>query len=606
MFFAQFNGRYAVRPGVAAWLISITVLLAMSYGSYAQAADDPNLLSGGGGMAAGDPNLRPGMAGEAAGVTEVEPEGGLAAEAAAGEAGESKGGEVVRSVVDAAAGSVGGVEAAEAVRSAVAEVLGEPTDAKAVVITVKEMIDEGLYESIKRRTDAALAAGATYIIYEVDTFGGRLDSATSIWDYFMHTVNPKAHTVAYIPTKAISAGILISVACEDIVMKKATMLGDSAPISGTGVKIEGVEREKVESPTRGYFRTAAEANGYPPALCEAMVTMTLEVYSVENRETGEVDYYVGDDLPTDPCAYDLENKKLIVGDDELLTANASEALEYGISRGTVDDLDGSRSDVLEFLEQRDNVRFAKPIEVLETNWSEQVVRWLTSPAVTGVLFMIALLGIYAELNSPGLGLPGAIAVIALAVLFGSKFLIGMANWWEIAVFVLGMALLLLEIFVIPGFGVAGISGLLLMVFALAAIMIGNPPDKLPIPQTDWDWDVFKYNMLGMLFGFIGFLVGAYFLTRFLPRIPFANRLVLEPVVDSAMVRMGVNPAPAPEPTVKRGDVGVTANQLRPSGMARFGVKRIDVVTQGELVEAGRKIKVVGIEGNSIVVQEIAE
>ena len=337
-----------------------------------------------------------------------------------------------------------------------------------------------------------------------------------------------------------------------------------------------------------------------------MVTMTLEVYAVENRETGDVDYYLGDDLPTDPCVYDLEHKKLIIGDDKLLTANAKQALEYGISRATVDDVDESRAGLLEFLEQRDNVRFVRPIEVMETNWSEQVVRWLASPAVTGVLFMIALLGIYAELNSPGLGLPGAIAVIALAVLFGSKFLIGMANWWEIAVFVLGMVLLILEIFVIPGFGIAGISGLLLMVFALAAMMIGNAPDKLPIPATPLDWDMFKNNLIGMLFGFIGFLVGAFFLTRLLPRIPFANRLVLEPVVDSTRVRMGVNPAPAPEPTVRLGAMGVAANQLLPSGIGRFGSQRINVVTQGEPIEAGRKIKVVAIEGNSIVVKEIAE
>jgi len=475
---------------------------------------------------------------------------------------------------------------------------------KAVFIIVEEMVDEGLYESIKRRTEAALQGGANYLIYEIDTFGGRVDSAIAIYDYILQDVSRRARTIAYIPSKAISAGALISVACQDIIMKKATKLGDCAPIS-LGGTLEGVEREKIETVLRSYFTDAAQINGYPGALCRAMVSAQLEVYRVKNEETGKYEFFEKDKLP-DNYPYDYENRKLIDKEGELLTLTADEALEYGLARTVVEGLaQQAKEEVLAFLEGRDGVKFERPVATLETNWSEELVRWLTSPMVAGILLTIALLGIYAELNSPGLGLPGAIAVTALVILFGSKYLIGMANWWEIALFLLGLVLLLLEIFVIPGFGIAGISGALMMLFALGAMMVPNRPDEWPIPASPVDWDIFHSHLVWAAVACMIFIVLAYFIGRFLPKIPVANRLVLTGPVEPAIFRSGgaAGPAPSPPP-VKVGQEGVSLSQLRPSGNARFGRYRLTVVTRGELVEAKRKIKVVAIEGNSIVVKEV--
>jgi len=487
---------------------------------------------------------------------------------------------------------------AEPIGSQMQPALEGPADA--VVIVCAEMVDQGLYESIKRRTETALAQGADYIIYQIDTFGGRLDSAIAIWDYLMHEVAKKAHTVAYVPTKAISAGALISVACNDIIMKRSTRIGDCAPIA-MGAKLEGTEREKIESPTRSYFESAAAANGYPVALCKAMVTMELEVYQVKNLQTGKNEYFEADQLPRDPYLYDLAGKVLVVKKDELLTLTAEKALEFELNRALVDDLEG----VLAFLEKRDRVQFRRPAATLETTWSEEMVRWLASPAVTGILFMIALLGIYTELNSPGLGLPGAVALAALVVLFGSKYLIGMANWWEIALFFVGFGLLLMEIFVIPGFGIAGIAGILAMIFSLGAMMVQNQPGEWPIPTTDLDWNLFRNNMYGLLLGFVGFLIAAYFLTRYLHRIPLANRLVLA-APQMPVGRGSAAPQQLIEPAtpIQLGQKGVTLSQLRPAGKARIDNQRLDVVSRGELIEPNRQIIVVAVEGNRIVVREI--
>ncbi len=470
---------------------------------------------------------------------------------------------------------------------------------KVAVIVCDGMIDEGLYESIKRRTEVALADGATYIVYEIDTFGGLLHSAISIWDYFMHDVGSRAHTVAYVPTKAISAGALISVACNDIIMKESTLIGDCAPIS-PGTTLEGTEREKVESPTRTYFTTAAEKNGYPVALCTAMVTIDLKVYQVKNLQTGEFEYFEENELPSDPYANDLEGKKVVVKEDELLTVHADKALEYGLCRAVVKD----RDEALAFLEKRDGVTFTGSPTIMTTNWSEELVRWLTSPTIAGILLMIGLLGAYVELNTPGLGLPGLIAVIALGILFGSKFLIGLANWWEIALFFIGLGLFMVEIFLIPGFGIFGISGMLFIVIALLAMLIGNPPDKLPIPVTPMDWENVQRQFLGMMGGIGGFIAAAMLLSKYLPKIPFANRLILLGPPEIA------RPLPNPpamsamldnQPEIKVGQTGIAVTPLRPAGTARFKNQRMDVVSRSNLIDKNTPVRVVEVEGNRIVV-----
>jgi len=476
---------------------------------------------------------------------------------------------------------------------------------KAVVITCADMVDEGMYESIVRRTEAALADGATYIIYQIDTDGGRVDMAVNIWEYFMHDVSKKAHTVAYTTTRAISAGALISVACQDIIMKKATNIGDCAPIM-LGGTLEGVEREKMETYIRARFKTAAEINGYPAALCEAMVTAQLKIYQVPIKNTDQFEYFDEEFLPNeDNQKYDVAQKGLIVKEGALLTLSATQAERYGLARTVVEGLDDEAFEqLLSYLEERDDVRFPRPVAVLNTNWSEEMVRWITNPIVSGILLMIGLIAIYVELNSPGLGLPGAVAVAVFIIMFGSKFLFGLANWWEIAVFIIGMGLLVVELFVIPGFGIAGITGVLLIIFALGAMMVNNPPSELPIPKSPVDWEIFEQNVLWSFFGMGFFIVVAYIIGRYMPTLPFANRLILAPAVDSAVVRSGGNAAPAPQTPVKIGAQGLTISPLRPSGMARFGSHRLDVVSRGELIDTDKKIKVVALEGNSIVVKEI--
>ena len=473
----------------------------------------------------------------------------------------------------------------------------------AAVIVCKGMIDDGLYKSIQRRTQIALDNDVEYIVYEIGTYGGLVSAADDISKYLLDA-SKGAHTVAYITTEAISAGAMISVHCQDIIMLENATIGDCAPITLVpSQKLEGVEREKTESFIRGIFDRAANANGYPRALLRAMVTMQIEVYRVRNIKTGQDEYFEKDELPKDVNEYDIGNKELAVRDDQLLTLIAADALEYGIARAVVKD----QAEALDFLAERDGVTFTGEPMVLKTLWSEEMVRWLNSPAVMAVLVMLAMLGVYIEFNTPGLGLPGLAAVICLVIIIGSKYLVGLANWVEVALFVVGILLLLVEIFLLPGFGIAGMLGITCILVGLFGMLIKNPPNRLPWPDGPANWDILFDGLLGFSSGFVGFVVMAWVLTKYLPKLQFLSGLILVPAVAKQGTEMEISmTAPSEYQTigVSTGDIGEVVSILRPTGKARFGDAIVDVVAEAEFLDKGAKVEIIEIHGNRVVVKAV--
>lgn len=474
-----------------------------------------------------------------------------------------------------------------------------PETVRAAVIAVHGMIDDGLFQSIKRRSAEAMENGAAYLIYEIETYGGLVQSADDISKYLIQDISDEVETVAYVNREAISAGAMISVSCEDIIMREGTTIGASAPIV-MGGELEGAEREKIESFIRAIFSRAAEANGYPEALLKAMVSQNLEVWQISNLKTGENEYFEKEYLPTDPNTYDLDSKQLIVKEGELLTLTAAKAKEYGIARAVTADLD----EALAFLEARDDVDFAQPIPRLETNWSEEMVRFLNSPTVVSILVLGILLGIYVEFNTPGLGLPALLAVTCLTILIGSKFLIGMANWVEIAILALGVILLMVEIFVIPGFGVAGFLGITFILVGLFGLFIRNAPGEIPWPQDPISWEVLANNLFAVAIGFLAFLVVAVIISKYIDRMPFLRSLVLKSAsgVEAARPALSEQQQQEAIQMLQPGQVGKAISVLRPAGKARFGEQLADVVTPGEYIEEGIEVEITEIRGNRIVVQ----
>lgn len=475
-------------------------------------------------------------------------------------------------------------------------------EATAVVIPTKGLVDQALLASIRRRSELAIEQGIDYLIYEISTYGGLVDAADNIAKYLLQDVGNRAQTVAYVTTEAISAGALVSVSCNDIIMRTNTTIGASAPVTMAGT-LEGVEREKIESFIRAMFQRAAEANGYPELPLKAMVTMQIEVWGIRNLQTGQWEFFESEAaLPSDPNQYDMDSAEQIVGDSEILTLTASQALEYGVARAVVDDLDGA----LAFLEQRDGVVFREAPRVLQPLWSERMVSWLNSPAVMGVLVMLALLGVYIELSTPGLGLPGLVAVIAFAIIVGGKYLTGLANWVEIVFLLTGIILLLVELLLIPGFGIAGFLGIIFLLLGLFGILIPTVPGRLPWPETPQDWRYLTDGLLGFLYGIVGFAVVATLISRYLPKWRFMSGLILVPSFggpDNATLG-ATSPFGDTQIGVKVGDVGTVISDLRPAGRARFGDVVADVVATAEFLDAGTKVEVVEVHGNRVVVGRV--
>ena len=457
---------------------------------------------------------------------------------------------------------------------------------KVSIIPLSGMIDGGIYNSLKRRVEIAKENGSNLIIFEIDTFGGQLEPAFEISEHISNIKDTK--TIAFIPTKAISAGSLIAISCNEIYMSPQAELGDCEPIvpsSEGGYKTVG---EKIQTVLRTKFRKFAEKNGYPVLLAEAMVTKEIEVYRVVTEEKPEGFYVSGRELKemNEEDKKKFKSKKLIIEEGKLLTMHAKEAYEYQFAKEIVED----RNSLLKLL----NMENVTP-NILETNWSEEMVRFLGR--IAPILLGIGLAGLWMEFKSPGFGLPGIIGILCLATVFLSKHAVGLAETPEIIMFFIGIVLIAVEILFIPGFGIAGIPGIILIL--IGAILSFQ---DFTIPRTPYDVDMFVKNIFAVMCSIIGSGITIFLLFRFMPGIPFFNRLVLTSS-ETSLSGFVIPPQPAGSSSAV-GMKGKALTVLHPTGKIEVDNNTLDVVTDGEYIEKGKIVEIIEISGNRIVVKTL--
>ncbi len=415
------------------------------------------------------------------------------------------------------------------------------------VAPIEGIIDLGLAPFVERVLAEATAAKADAVVLEINTFGGRVDAAVLIRDALLRS---QVHTVAFVNKRAISAGALISLAAEKIVMADGGTIGAATPVQmgapGSGAKPVD---EKSVSYMRKEFRATAESRKRPPLVAEAMVDPDVVIPGV-------------------------------IAKGKLLTLTTTEALKLGVADVRADSLDA----VLEYL-KLPGAEVRRPT----VNWAEQLVRFFTHPVLSSVLMTIGILGIIVELRTPGFGVPGAIGIASLGLFFWGHWLVRLAGWEEILLVALGLILLGLEIFVIPGFGVAGVLGILALGGGLALSLVGAGATGALLLYA-----------IGRVALSVLIAIGAsLILLRFLPYLPYGRSLVLDTGLDA---REGY--ASAPESDLKWiGKRGTAATPLRPAGIALLEGERVDVVSQGEYIAADAPIEVVRVDGNRIVVRQ---
>jgi membrane-bound serine protease (ClpP class) len=475
-------------------------------------------------------------------------------------------------------------------------------------------ITDTTYESIKNKVTLCRGKGAQLVIFDMDTPGGSVAAMQRIVALITGELND-IYTVAYVRNEAISAGAIISLACDEIIMAPTGKIGDAMPImiapGGTLAPMPKAEREKIESYLRSDLRLLAERIGHSIPICNAMITLPRRVWLIRRPKTQELKLIDPDDdnwqasISGGPRKEsrrprldkaEWEFVKQIDGDNELLTKTADEAIEIGLVDHIVT---APAKDPFGGLEKYYNIT-GEPV-ILGDSWSESLVALLTSTTVTGILMMLAIMCVYAEFNMPGFGVAGAMAIACFTVLFGSHYLIGLANWWEIALFAVGLILIGLEIFVIPGFGVAGIGGIVCCVVGLLAMIVPNAPTEFPWPQTDLDWSWFGPGLYALGLGLVGGVIGAVVLAQFLPKIPLANRLVMgraQPATDAPATQ------DAPIMHIKVGDTGTVETMCRPVGKVRFGKELCDATADGTTIETGAKVRVIERTGNQLIVKEV--
>lgn len=424
-----------------------------------------------------------------------------------------------------------------------------------VVIPIHGTIDRGLSPFVKRSIALAEEKKARAIILDVDTFGGRVDAATVIRDALLKTPIP---VVAYVNRRAISAGALISYAADHIVFASGGSMGAATPIQMQGGQAQAVG-EKMVSYMRSEMRATAEANGRNGDVAEAMVDREIVVEGVS--EAGK-----------------------------LLTLTTDQALKIGLATAKHESL----GTVLEALKLSKATRVTP-----QTNWAESIARFLTDPVVSGLLMSLGMLGLLIELYSPGFGFAGGLGLLCLTLFFGGHMVVDLAGWEEVIIFGLGIVLLAVEIFIIPGFGIVGALGITAIVASLVMALLGTSVSEA------WNMGVFGSALGTVLLSVAGAVVAMFFIAKFLPKSRFGRFLVLETTLaSSGSTAAEGTPDFLANPAAWRaykGKTGVAQSDLRLSGKAMIDGELVDVVSQHEYIKKGTPIRVLAVEGVRIVV-----
>ncbi len=436
---------------------------------------------------------------------------------------------------------------------------GKPTE-QVFVIPVDGEINKGLVYLIRRGIKEAEASNAKAIILNMNTNGGRLDATEDIMEELSHT---SVGTITFVDRKAFSAGAFIAVATQHIYMAPGSVIGAATPVMlgprGAREISESFE-EKITSATRALIRTAAKRNNHPVKIVEAMVDKDVEIPN-------------------------------LISKGKLLTLTDEEAAEkkVGLSDGTVSSL--------EELLQKQGLAGAEIVK-LKPLWSESLAIFLTNSIVSGLLMMLGLLGLYIEFKTPGFGLPGILGILALALFFWGHHVAGLAGFEELIILSLGLFLLAVEIFVIPGFGITGLVGILAIFLAILMSMVRHIPGTPIIP----DFAKLTQPLISMTIGVLGSFLGGIFIFRFMPKTSAGYRIIL-----TADEKRDAGYAATSKPLERLiGQEGVAITKLRPAGKAKFGEEIIVVVTEGDFLEQGCRIRVLKVEGGRVVVAAARE
>ena len=523
------------------------------------------------------------------------------------------------------------------------------------IISIHGPIDGITRHSLERRLEAAVAEGADAVVLEIDTPGGDLQATFEILE-LIRTKAP-SNTIAWIRPRAFSAGTIIALATREIVTTPTGVFGDAAPIRAMPLaglqKLPAAERAKIEAPLLSELVSDARRQGWDEKLVQAFVAVDIELWLIRNRKTGdrlfvdaaEYERIYGEppvatrvqrlpappardeatglltgparveqgETPTNKAERDLAIEFVqempsrrpvlgpeaaedwvslgqVVSSDELLVLQADEALAYGFSSGTIAD----ETELQTFLGSNTTIR-------LDETWSESMVRLLTLWPVRAVLIAVFLIGFFLEAAAPGYGIFGLIALVSLSVLLGAPLLTGLSDWWTIVAVVIGLGLVALELFFLPGIGFVGVLGGLCIFAGLVGTFVSGDPFS-PEARNDLLRGIGTTSI-----GMIAAGVGIWLAWRSLPHTKLGRGFILSAEIGGEQASEG--PAKSRHrtdqtPLITPGSIGRTTTPLRTAGRVEFDGRIVDARSTGAFIDVDIPVRVVDSDRFGVLVETL--
>jgi membrane-bound ClpP family serine protease len=419
-----------------------------------------------------------------------------------------------------------------------------------------------------------------WIGLRIDSSGGELEDCLRLADTLAELDTNEVRTVAYVPVEASGGTALIALACDQLVMQPAAHIGGKGSL-------------EFDRPTLGAARVTireslAKNTDYSWSLLAALVDPEMRVFTYQNTKTGDVRYFSEEEAADQDQPGDWRKGPALDSGDEPLRLSSKRAQELGAAWHVVDNFD----------ELKQLYGFEADPRVAEPNWALELVEALSSPALTILLISVGIIGIYIELHSPGIGVGGFVSALAFMLFFWSKILHGTAGWLEVLLFVGGICFLLMELLVLPGFGIFGLGGGLMV---LASLVLAS--QTFILPQTESQLAELRNSLTVVAAATVCVVAAALALRRYLPQAPVFRTLLLNPPAAEELADLSFRESTA-EFSHLVGQQGTAATNLMPSGKAEFNGQLIDVIADRPPIDRGSTIVVVQAHANRVLVRAV--
>jgi membrane-bound serine protease (ClpP class) len=441
-----------------------------------------------------------------------------------------------------------------------------------VQVTLSGVIGADAVARTRSRIERAVDGGANFVCLAIDSAGGAPEQSLVLANWLAGLDPARVRTVAWVPREALGDAALVALACDELVMRPAAVLG------GEGAAV--LDQRRADSLAVAWRGGVARLRDRPWSLPLATVIPGLTVFRAEQQGSGRVEYFSEQELAERKDRQEWRTgAELGIGPVRL---DGRRAESVGLAAHVVDDFAGLRQ----------AYGLDGDVTLSEPGWADRLLDALASPGLAWLVLLIGVAGLYIELKTPGMGLGGFVSMVAFIVYFWSQYLHGTSGWLEVMLFLAGIICVLAEIFVLPGFGVLGLGGGLLVI---ASLVLAS--QSFVIPMNDYQVRQMQWSLLGILAVALGMVALAMLLKRWLPATPGLRHVLLEPPAAAAF-----DDRELLEDLV--GATGTTTTRLAPAGKARIAGELRDVTSDGPLVEPGVPVRVVAVRSGRLVVQPV--